>query len=156
MREAQSNILKIAAGAAFLWYAVLRGAKGLQVKVHSYSFRGVNLSDNTVSLDLNISIKNPLLVGLTVKGVTGDVYIQGHKAGAVNTVYDYYIAGGKTHVIPVIVNLYMADVLQSALMNIQSGNVQNLTIAFDGKLLVGQYSVGVPLQFELDYNDLVG
>lgn len=151
-----SSLLKIGAGIGLLWYGILRGAKALVVKVHSYSFRSVNLTDGTVSLDLNILLKNPLLVGLTVKGIQGDLYIQGHKSGVVNTVYDYYIAGGKTHIIPVVVNLVASEVLQAAIKNIQSGDIKTLTMAFDGKLYVGQYHVGIPLQFELDYNDFTG
>ena len=149
-----SDLLKIGLGIGLLWYGVLRGAKGLIVRVHSYSFRNVNLVDGTVSLNLNLLIKNPLLVGLTIKNVTGDVYAQGIKVGYVNTSYDYYIAGGKTHILPVIVNLQVGNVLQSALQNIQSGDVKTLTVAFNGKLYVSNYSVGVPLQFEFDYNDL--
>ena len=146
--------IKIGLGVGLLWYGVLRGAKGLVVRLKSYSFRSVNLNDSTVSLNLNLLIKNPLLVGLTIKGVLGDVFVQGHKVGTVNTAYDYYLAGGKTHILPVVVNLNMASVGQAALLNIQSGDIRTLTIAFNGKIFVGSYSVGIPLQFELDYNDL--
>ena len=148
------RLVKIGFGLGLLWYGVLRGAKGLVVRIHSYSFNNVNLSDMTASLNLNLSIKNPLLVGLTIKGIQGDVYAQGQKVGYINTTYNYYLAGGKTHVLPVIVNLDLSGVGGAALLNIQSGDVRTLTIAFDGKLFVGKYNVGVPLKFELDYNDL--
>ena len=109
-----------------------------------------------MQLTLNLLIKNPLLVGVTIKGVTGEVYAQGFRIGGVNTTYNYYIAGGKTHILPVVVNLNMSDVLHAGLMNIQSGDVRTLTIAFDGYIMAGKYNIKVPLQFELDYNDLVG
>ena len=147
---------KIIIGGALLWYGVLRGARGLVVKVRDYTFSGLSLTDNTMQLTLNLLIKNPLLVGVTIKGVTGEVYAQGFQIGSVNTTYNYYIAGGKTHVLPVIVNLNMSDVLHAGLMNIQSGDVRTLTIAFDGYIMAGKYNIKVPLQFELDYNDLVG
>ena len=149
-----STITKIGLGLGLLWYGVLRGARGLIVRIKDYSFRSINVSDMTVSLNLNLLIKNPLFVGLTIKGVVGDVYIQGFKVGTINTVYDYYLAGCHTHVLPVIVNLNMTDVGQAALLNIQSGDIRTLTIAFNGKLMVGSYTVSIPLQFELDYNDL--
>ena len=149
------KIVKIGLGLGLLWFAVLRGAKGLVVRVSSYSFRSVSLVNNTVSLNLNLLIKNPLLVGLTIKGVVGDVFVQGLKVGSVNTTYDYYIAGGRTHILPVIVDLDMSSVGEAAMLNIQSGDVHTLTIAFNGKLMVGEYGVSVPLQLELDYNDLV-
>ena len=148
------TIAKIGLGLGLLYYGVLRGAKGLVVKVHSYSFRGISFTDNTVSLNLNLSIKNPLLIGLTIKGVLGDVYVQGQKVGTVNTTYDYYLAGGKTHILPVIVNLQTSSLGEAALQNIQSGNIQTLTISFNGKIMVGKYGVGVPLQIDLDYKDL--
>lgn len=150
-----SRWLKIGLGAVMLYYAVLRGAKGLVVRVNSYSFRSIDLVNSTVSLNLNISIKNPLLVGLTIKGIEGDVYVQCHKVGNVDTRYDYYIAGGRTHILPVVVNLNMSDVGTAAMLNIQSGDIRTLTIAFNGKLKVGsKYEVSVPLQLDLDYNDL--
>ena len=149
-----NKLVKIGLGAGLLWFGILRGAKGLVVRIKSYSFRSVNLTDNTVSLNLNLMIKNPLLVGLTIKGVLGDVFVQGYKVGTINTAYDYYLAGGHTHVLPVVVNLNMAQVGQAALLNIQSGDIRTLTIAFNGKLYVGSKTIGIPLQFELDYNDL--
>lgn len=147
------KLIKIGLGFGLLWYSVLRGAKGLVVRINSYSFRSVN-TDGTISLNLNLSIKNPLLVGITIKSITGDVYAQGCQIGTVNTTYNYYIAGGKTHVLPVIVNLDLAQMGQAALQNIQSGDIRTLTIAFNGKLTAGKYNVPVPLQFEFDYNDL--
>ena len=150
------RLVKIGLGLSLLYYGVLRGAKGLKVRIYSYSFQSVSISDMTASLNLNLSIKNPLLVGLTIKGVQGDVYAQGQKVGTVNTTYDYYLAGGKTHVLPVVVNLDLSNAGQAALLNIQSGDIRTLTIRFDGKLFAGKYNVGVPLRFELDYNDLVG
>ena len=150
------RLVKFGLGLSLLYYGVLRGAKGLKVRIHSYSVRSVSISDMTASLNLNLSIKNPLLVGLTIKGVQGDVYAQGQKVGTVNTTYDYYLAGGKTHVLPVVINLDLTNAGQAALLNIQSGDIRTLTIRFDGKLFAGKYNVGVPLKFELDYNDLVG
>ena len=145
---------KIIIGLGLLYYGVLRGAKSLIIKVKSYSFAGIDVASGTVSLYLNLLIKNPLVVGVQIKGAIGDVYVQGHKVGYVNMSYDYYLAGGHTHILPVVVNLNMGDVAQGALMNIQSGDIRNLTISFDGKVYAGKYSVGIPVQFDLDYNDL--
>ena len=144
---------KILFGLGLLYYGVLRGAKSLIVKVKSYSFAGVDIANGTVQLYLNLLIKNPLVVGVQIKGAIGDVYVQGHKVGYVNMSYDYYLAGGHTHILPVVVNLSMGDVAQGALLNIQSGDIRNLTIAFDGKVYAGKNMIGIPVQFELDYND---
>ena len=148
--------VKIGLGLGLLYYGILQGAKGLVIRVYSFAFKGVNLADNTVSLSLNLLVKNPLLVGLTLKAISGDVYVQGNRVGYVNTTYDYYLGGGMSHVIPVVVNLNMSDVGQAALLNIQTGAIQNLTISFDGKVYVGSMNVPIPLQLDLNYKDLVG
>lgn len=148
------SIAKIGLGLGLLWYGILRGAKGLIVKVSSYSFRHIDITTGTVSLNLNIMIKNPLLVGLTLKGVSGNVYIQGVNVGGVNTTIEYYLSGGRTHIVPIVVNLNVLDLGQAALLNIQTGDISTLTIAFDGKLYIGKYGVAIPLQLDLGYNDL--
>ncbi|MBO4693413.1 MAG: hypothetical protein J5659_03345 [Clostridia bacterium] len=149
------QIVKIGLGAAFLWYGILRGARALMVGVRDFSFRGVNVSEGTVSLNLNLLIKNPLLVGLKLKGVTGDVYAQGQKVGYINTTIDYYLSGGHTHVVPVVVNLNVAGLGQAAILNIQSGDIRTLTITFAGKIYVGSHNIGVPVDITLNYEDLV-
>ena len=142
-------------GCGLLWYGILRGARGLVIGVKNYSFRSIDFATNTVALNLNILVKNPLLVGITIKGIQGDVYAQGVKVGTVNTTYDYYLSGSHTHVLPVVVNLNFGDVGNALLLNIQSGDIKNMTIAFDGKVYAGTGAIGIPVQFELDYNKLV-
>ena len=150
------KILTYTAIGGLLWYGVLRGVKGLVVAYKGYSFNSVDLANGVVNMNLNIQISNPLFVGMTLKGIIGDVYAQGHQVGYVNQQFNYYLAGRKTHIIPVRVSINISEVGNAALLNIQSGDIRTLSIAFDGKLLVGNYSIGVPLRFELDYNDLTG
>ena len=149
------QVLKIGFGAAFLWYGILRGAKALMVGVRDFSFRGLNMTDGTVSLNLNFLIKNPLLVGLKLKGIRGEVYAQGQQVGYINTTIDYYLSGGHTHVVPVVVNLQVAELGQAVMLNIQSGDIRTLTIAFAGKIYVGSQNIGVPVDITLNYEDLV-
>lgn len=148
------RVAKIVGGAALLWYGVLRGAQGLICKVQDYAFRGIDFDSGTVSIDLRFIVKNPLFVGLTLKGIQGDVYIQGQKAGYINTKLDYYLSGGHTHIIPVIVNLSISGLGSALVANIQSGDIRTLTIDFDGKLFVGNMNVGVPVQISKTYDDL--
>ena len=81
------------------------------------------------------------------------MYAQGEKVGTVNTTYNYYLAGRKTHILPVVVQLDLSQAGTAVLKNIESGDVRTLTIGFDGKLYVG--NIGIPLQLNFDYNDLV-
>ena len=71
--------VKIGLGLALLYYGVLQGARGLVIGVQNFAFKSIDVVNSTVSLYLNLRIKNPLLVGLTIKGIEGDVYAQGHK-----------------------------------------------------------------------------
>ena len=150
------TVAKILGGAAFLWWGVLRGASALVVGIKSWAFRGIDINTGTVDITLNFLIKNPLVVGLTLKAAQGDVYVQGQKVGVVNTTYDYYLSGGHTHQVPVIVRLDMSNVGQAALQNIQSGDVKTLTIGFDGRLIIGSARVPVPIRVNYNWGDLVG
>ena len=149
-----ANIGRLILGLGLLSYAVLRGAKGLVVGVRDYSFRGVDLANGLVSLNLNFIIKNPLFVGLTLNRIEGDIYIQGQKAGFVNTTVNYYLSAWHTHIIPVVVNLDVAGLGAAAVANIMSGDIRSLTISFDGRIYVGDMGASVPVQIDLDYNDL--
>lgn len=147
------NWLKIGFGFGLLWLGVLRGAKAVQIRMQSYSFRNVGLSSGTVGLNLNLAITNPLLVGVKINRIVGDVYAQGIKIGETNTTYDYYLSGRHTHILPVQIDLDIHQALQAAVLNIQSGDVRTLTIGFDGKLYIG--NISIPVRFEMDYNDIM-
>lgn len=146
--------LQIAMGVGLLWYGVVRGAKGLKIGCQSFAFRNINLSEGTADVQLNISIKNPLVVGVKIKGIAGDVYVQDQQVGVVDMQYDYNISGGKTHIIPVVVKLTFNGAAQAALSLIQSGQIQNLTAAFDGKVMAGEHAVAIPLRFTLNWEDM--
>ena len=150
-----SRAAKILGGAALLWWGVLRGASALVVGIKSWAFRGININTGQVDLTLNFLIKNPLFVGLTLKGIQGDIYVQGQKVGLINMAYDYYLSGGHTHQIPVIVSLFAGELGQAALLNIQSGDVNTLTIAFDGRLYIGAAKIPIPLQLNYNWGDLM-
>ena len=146
--------LKIIAGAALIWFGVLRGASAMVVGIRSWVLKRIDAIAGEMTVVLNFMIKNPLFVGLTLKGVEGSIYIQGKKVGTIDHPMDYYLSGGHTHVIPVSVDLDLHDLGQAAILNIQSGDVRTLTVAFTGKLFVGAHSVGVPVEVSLNWNDL--
>ena len=142
-------------GFGLLWNCLLQGAKGLVIKVYSYTFQSVNVIDKTINLNLNLLIRNPLFAGLTINSIAGEVYAQGHQVGYVDQNLNYYIAGRRTHIIPLTVTLHLEDLTQAAWLNIQSGDIRTLTVSFNGKVYVGSSNIGVPLQFDLNYDQLV-
>lgn len=142
-------------GLAAIWYGAVNAWRSLIVGVSNYAFRGFDLTTGSVQLYLNIMVKNPLLFGVTVKSVQGDVYIQGQRVGYINTTLDYYVTGGgKTHILPVIVNLSIAGVANGLLANINSGDVRSLQVAFDGKIYVTNKNIPIPVQKELTWADM--
>ena len=145
----------ILGGLAAIWYGAVNAWRSLIVGVYNYTFRSFDLSNGTVQLYLNIMVKNPLLFGVTVRNVQGDVYIQGQRVGFVNTDLDYYVTGGgKTHILPVIVNLYIRSLGSAFLSNIQSGDIRTLQVAFDGKIYVTNKNIPIPCQKELTWADI--
>jgi len=146
---------KIGIGAGLIYLALLKISRSLVVGVRSFQFKSVDLTNKTVSLAINMEIKNPLIFGITITGIQGDVYMQGMKVGYVNTSYNYYLAGGHTHILPVIVNLSIGALGDAVIQNIQTGDISTLTIAFNGRVLAGKLKLTMPVQVELDYKDLV-
>ena len=102
-----SDLAKIGVGCGLLWLGIMGVIRNIGVTLKSYAFKSVDLTNNTVSLVLNLSIKNPLLFGVTVHSVEGKVSMQGREVGYVNTIFDYYLSGAAEHVLPITVNLYI-------------------------------------------------
>lgn len=99
-------------------------------------------------------IKNPLLIGVKLRAIVGDVYMQGMKVGYVNSSYDYFLSGCKTHVIPVTVTCGIAQLGEAMIANIQSGNIQTLTVSFDGYITAGKNGVTIPVQKTLNWKEI--
>lgn len=150
------KVIRLAAAGAVLWYGLLRGVNALVMGVRGFRFSGISLTNRTATFVLDFQIHNPLFVGVTLNSVLGDVYIQGVKCGAVQNIYNYYLSGGKTHNIPVSVTIDLSGLASAVVANIESGNVQTLTIDFDGAVVVGSSGlVRLPIQKTITYNDLL-
>lgn len=151
-----SKIIGWAAVAAAAWYGVLRGARALFIGVTGFRFTGLSLVENTATFVLNFVIQNPLFVGIKLDKVVGDVYIQGIKCGRVDNVYQYYMTGGKAHNIPVAVTIDLSQLTHAAVENIMSGDVNTLTVSFDGSVTVGDNGlVAIPIQKTIGLSELV-
>ena len=88
--------------------------------------------------------------------VVGELYAGGVQIGYVNTQLNYLCSGEKTHVLPVIVNLTSQGLGQALWQNIQTGNINNLVIDFDGALRVTKLNIRVPVELSFKWRDLVG
>jgi len=150
-----NNWIKFGMIAAVAWYGILRGAKGLMIAIKDYTLNYINLSEGTVGLSVQFVIKNPLLIGLTLSRIEGQVFAQGQQVGTIDEDLNYYIAGGRTHILPVNVELLLSSVQRAAMANIESGDIHTFTVDFDGKLYVSNYKIPVPIQFSFNYGDLI-
>ena len=150
-----NNWIKFGMIAAVAWYGILRGAKRLMIVIKDYTLNYINLSEGTVGLSVQFVIKNPLLIGLTLSRIEGQVFAQGQQVGTIDEELNYYIAGGRTHILPVNVELLLSSVQRAAMANIESGDIHTFTVDFDGKLYVSNYNIPVPIQFSFNYGDLI-
>lgn len=149
-----NKTVKILAGFGLLYYTVLRGVNAITVGIRGAQFVGVDLAKKEVQVKLFFYIKNPLLIGVKLRAITGDVYMQGMKVGYVNSSYDYFLSGGKTQTVPVTVICNIASLSEAMIANIQSGNIQTLTIAFDGYITAGKNGVALPIQKTIGWNEI--
>lgn len=151
-----SDWAKIGLGIGALWLAFRIAAKGLVVGVSKVLLKGIDISQGVAQVQLNVSVRNPLPVGVKVKDITGSVYANGVQIGYVNTVFDYLLGGERTHILPVIVNLTADGMGQALWNNIQTGNINNLVLDFDGQLYVTKLNIAVPVELSFKWRDLVG
>lgn len=150
-----NNWAKIGLGIGALWLAFRIAAKGLVVGVSNVLLKGLDIANGKAQVQINVSVRNPLPVGVKVNDVVGEVYVGNTQVGYVNTQLNYLCSGEKTHVLPVIVNLTSQGLGQALWNNIQTGNINNLVISFDGALRVTKLNIRVPLELQFRWSDLV-
>lgn len=145
---------KILLVCGLLYYTIARGVNALDISIRGAQFGGLDLTKKEVQVKLFFYIKNPLLIGIKLRGITGDVYMQGLKVGYVNSSYDYFLSGGRTQTVPVTVTCNIASLSEAMIANIQSGNIQTLTVAFDGYITAGKNGVALPIQKTIGWNEI--
>ncbi len=151
-----SDWAKIGLGIGALWLAFRIAAKGLVVGVSKVLLKGIDVSQGVAQVQLNVSVRNPLPIGVKVKDITGSVYANGVQIGYVNTVFDYLLGGERTHILPVVVNLTAQGMGEALWKNIQTGDINNLILDFDGRLHVTKLNIAVPVELSFKWRDLVG
>ena len=142
----QKRIIGIAAIAFAVYYLVLRGARALIVNIRSWGFSHLDLTTGLIFVNLNFDIQNPLAVGLTLTGIHGDVFVNGILAGRIDNAYKFYLASNRTSVLPVQVALNVSLLTDALLHGIQNG--EDISIAFNGNMYIGDLHTTVPLQLE--------
>lgn len=149
--------IKIGLAAGLLYYTVLRGASALMVGIRSYGLKGVDVAAGTITLQVNFVIKNPLFVGIRLRSIDGEIFIQGVKCGVVDMRYDYYVSGRHTHTIPVLITVDTRNLGQAIINNIATGDIRTLVVDFDGGVTVGKSDLlRIPIKKTLNWEDIRG
>ena len=138
------------AGLGILVYDSMRSYKALKVEVAGYKIYNINVSDNRATIQIDVRLTNPLLVGLTLYSIVGDAYIDGRWAAQVNTVYDYYIRGKRVHTIPLIINCNIWEIVK-LLMDSMLSTGKQIPLRFVGELRLGTQGV-VPVPLDIEEN----
>lgn len=123
-------------------YDIIRGYKALRISLSNYEITKVNM-DGTLGMSLYFDITNPLLLGITLRGIEGRLTATNYGndpviIGTVSNRYNYYIRGKARHIIKAIVNLDTKEAVRQILQNIQSGDINNLLINFSGHISFGK------------------
>ena len=132
-----------------------RNYKSLQVDMSGYRFYDVNLANNSAKLRVDLMVHNPLLFGVTLYSLYGFVYIDGIKVAKINTIYDYYISGKRTHVIPIVADCDILSVSQIIARMMAGTNKEEMILQFNGELRCGRNGVvGVPVNVGIVMSEL--
>lgn len=138
-------------GAAFLYFFVWRGIKGLKVAFNSINWVGG--TSNSIILRLNILVKNTLFVGLTINNIKGELYCMGERIADINYNVNTTIAPRRITVIPIEFSAYFNETLQAIKNNIISGDIRTLSFSFRGS--VEAAGKVVPITKTIYWEDLV-
>lgn len=123
-------------------YDIIRGYKALRISLNNLEITKLNL-DGTLGITLYFDITNPLLIGVTLRGISGKLTANnfGNDPVLIGTVanrYNYYIRGKARHIIKATVDLDTKEAVRQILQNIQSGDINNLLINFSGYISFGK------------------
>ena len=139
------------AGGAALWYFVLRGISAVQ-----FRFLGLGLVSATAEqLDfrLSLAVRNPLLVGVVVNHIAGDIYIGTTRVGVVDYPLNRRVERRGITYLSFQFTAYTRELGQALVENILTGDVRTLTVRFTGQVTVEGRPVAIDRMFL--FEDLV-
>ena len=141
-------------------YDIVRGYKALKISLSKYEITKVNL-DGSIGMTLYFDITNPLLIGVTLRGIEGMLTATNYGSdpvtiGTVANRYNYYIRWRARHIIKATVNVDTKSAVKQLLQNIQSGDVNNLLITFSGDISFGKdKEIAIPVSKNMSLTEFV-
>lgn len=141
----KNKLIKILALSGILYYLLLRTTKALIVSLKSYAIQNFDFGAKKIYMRLNFEAKNPIKVGVVIKRISGDVYVNGLLSGWISNDINFYLGANGTSVIPVVAELSIDGLTDAVLHTLESGEEHN-TIAFNGT--VETELAKIPIQVE--------
>lgn len=144
----KDGVILAGAGLGILAWDTWRSYKDVKVDIAAYQITDVDFPNNTATLQIDIELTNPLLLGLTLYSIVGDIYLDGEYVASINQVFDYYIRGKRTHIIPVVIvsNLFSVSTI---LLQKLFRKAEDLTLRFAGEVRLGAQGI-VPIPVDLE------
>lgn len=145
----------ILGGVAALYWWIYRGYKALVMRFDGITFGYLDLAANTVTVYLNMVLRNPLLVDLYMEKISGKLYIQDVLVSDMDTPIQMTIGGQKLLKVGIPIKCNISGLSDAIKRNILSGDLRTLTVKFDGVIDMGQkVSVPLPIHIFKDWGDL--
>lgn len=143
--EKKNKLVKILALSGILYYLILRTTKALIVSLKSYAIQSFDFGQEKINIRLNFEVKNPIKVGVVIKRISGDIYINGQLSGWISNDMNFYLGANGTSVVTVIAELSSPELINAVMLRTEGGMEHN-TIAFNGT--VETELATIPIQVE--------
>lgn len=134
-------------GAALYWF-VYRGYKALVLRFDSITFDSLDIANDTITLYMNIVLRNPLIADLYLASVKGELYIQDVLVSEVDADMQMEISSNKLLQVGIPVPCKLSGISEAIRDNILSGDISTLTIRFVGTIDMGK-KVSLPLKVDI-------
>lgn len=144
----KDGLILFGAGLGILAWDTSRSYKNLAVDISAYGITDVDFGNNSATLQIDMQITNPLLLGVTLYSLVGDVYLDGNYVASVNQLFDYYIRGKKTHIIPIVLHCNLFNVSTTLIRKLLNDS-DSIALRVVGNLKVAPTGVvNIPLDIE--------
>lgn len=134
--------------------AWLRNAvNSVDMRLTGISVISGDASNNSSTVGLDVLIRNPFPVSVTLNKIVGTLYIMGIPVAKINQQINTKIFANSDTPVRLLTDIFWQGVSSSIRANILTGNIRTLTIQFVGKVTVS--GIGVDVEKTLLYDDLL-
>lgn len=125
----------------------------ITMRLQSIGIVNIDTTNRVATLNLVVDLIYPLPFGLTLKTLTGDLYIMGKRVAVVKNVLNRYLSPSSVTPITITVDVDLAQLAEGVLANIQTGNIRSLLIQLDARATTNLLPISLHKTFV--YDDLI-